>query len=199
METSQNRSSILKHIVPPLYRWMEDTIFQGICDKSEVVWKTCWGKHCEIGEHIGNLKFPRPNFPHHCNKRPFIRYLTHGTSVGAVFTTATQLCITFLPLYNILFSTLDVFAMTIHVASFSLKGSSSCNRDNNGACTEPIKHVYRSTLHCQLYPQLWDGNRPLVSKTKMNEWLSTHEIGKHVLAVSGGTILLGSFRGGENK
>ncbi len=100
METSQNRSSILKHIVPPLYRWMEDTIFQGICDKSEVVWKTCWGKHCEIGEHIGNLKFPRPSFPHHRNKRPFIRYLTHGTSVGAAFTTATQLCITFLPLYN---------------------------------------------------------------------------------------------------
>jgi hypothetical protein len=41
---------------------------------------------------------------------------------------------------------------------------------NNGACTEPIiKHVYRSTLlHCQLSPQLWDGNRLLVSKTEMN-------------------------------
>jgi len=21
-----------------------------------VVWRTCWGKHCETGEHIGNLK-----------------------------------------------------------------------------------------------------------------------------------------------
>jgi len=56
-----------------------------------------------------------------------IRYLTHGTSVGAGFTMATHLCITYLPLYNILFSTLDLFAMTIHVASFSLKGSSYCN------------------------------------------------------------------------
>ncbi len=33
----------------------------------------------------------------------------------------------------------------------------------------------------------------------MNEWLSAHGIGKHVPALSGGTILLGSFRGGENK
>ncbi len=37
-----------------LYRWKEDTIFQDIWDKSEVVWRTCWGKHCEIGKHIGN-------------------------------------------------------------------------------------------------------------------------------------------------
>jgi len=33
----------------------------------------------------------------------------------------------------------------------------------------------------------------------MNEWLSGHGIGKRVPAVSGGTILLGSSRGGENK
>jgi len=33
----------------------------------------------------------------------------------------------------------------------------------------------------------------------MNERLSAHEIGKHVPAASGGTIVLGSFRGGENK
>jgi hypothetical protein len=33
----------------------------------------------------------------------------------------------------------------------------------------------------------------------MNEWLSVHGIGKHVPAVSGGTPLLGSFRGAENK
>ncbi len=33
----------------------------------------------------------------------------------------------------------------------------------------------------------------------MNEWSSAHGIGKHVPAVSGGTILLGSFRGGENE
>jgi hypothetical protein len=54
-------------------------------------------------------------------------YLTHGTSVGAGFTSATHVSITYLPLYNTLFSTLDLFAMTIHVASFSLKGSSYCN------------------------------------------------------------------------
>jgi hypothetical protein len=33
----------------------------------------------------------------------------------------------------------------------------------------------------------------------MNEWLSAHGIGKDVPAISGGTILLGSFSGGENK
>jgi len=31
----------------------------------------------------------------------------------------------------------------------------------------------------------------------MNEWLSVRRIGKRVPAVSGGTILLGSSRGGE--
>ncbi len=38
-----------------------------------------------------------------------------------------SICITFLHLYSILFFTLDLFAMTIDVASFSLKGSSYCN------------------------------------------------------------------------
>ncbi len=129
------------------------------------------------------------------------------------------------PMYNIstslhiLFSSLDLFARIILIASFSLKGSSYCNHshpchqvkmtlpnmisaiplstdtgwnqqtgNNNGAWTEPIKHVYRSTLHCQLYPQLWDGHPPLVSKPEMNEWLSAHGIGKRVPAVSGGTL-----------
>jgi hypothetical protein len=32
---------------------------------------------------------------------------------------------------------------------------------------------------------------------EMNEWLSVHGIGKRVPAVSGGTIFLGSSRGGE--
>jgi hypothetical protein len=58
METPQNRrlyfelysSSLLVH----LYRLKEDTIFQGILwDKSEEVWKKCWGKYWEA---IGNLK-----------------------------------------------------------------------------------------------------------------------------------------------
>ncbi len=34
---------------------------------------------------------------------------------------------------------------------------------------------------------------------QMNEWLSVHGIGKRVPTVSGGTVLLGSSRGGENK
>jgi hypothetical protein len=33
---------------------------------------------------------------------------------------------------------------------------------------------------------------------QMNEWLSVHRIGKRAPAVSGGTILLGSSREGEN-
>jgi hypothetical protein len=33
----------------------------------------------------------------------------------------------------------------------------------------------------------------------MNKWLSAHGIGKRVPTVSGGTVLLGSSRGGENE
>ncbi len=33
----------------------------------------------------------------------------------------------------------------------------------------------------------------------MNEWLSAHGIRKRVPSVNGGTVLLGSSRGGENK
>jgi hypothetical protein len=33
----------------------------------------------------------------------------------------------------------------------------------------------------------------------MNEWLSVHGIGKRVRTISGGTVLLGSSRGGENR
>jgi hypothetical protein len=50
-----------------------------------------------------------------------------------------------------------------------------------------------------IYPQLLDGNQLLVSKVEMNEWLSAHRIGKRVPSVSGGIVLLGSSRGGENK
>jgi hypothetical protein len=39
----------------------------------------------------------------------------------------------------------------------------------------------------------------LCPKTKMNEWLNVHGIGKHAPAVSDATILLGSSKGGENK
>ncbi len=46
---------------------------------------------------------------------------------------------------------------------------------------------------------LSDENQLLVSKTEMNEWLSAHGIGKPVPTVSGGTVVLGSSRGGENK
>jgi len=64
METPQNRrlyfevysSSTLAH----LYKWKEDTIFQGIWDKSEMVWITRWGKTLwnwgTYWEPIGNLK-----------------------------------------------------------------------------------------------------------------------------------------------
>ncbi len=38
-----------------------------------------------------------------------------------------------------------------------------------------------------------------MSKIETNEWLSAHRIGKRVPTVSGGTVFLGSSRGGENK
>jgi hypothetical protein len=90
--------------------------------------------------------------------------------------------------------------LTLTLGEISKQETSGC-KTTIVTIMEPIKHVYRSTLHCQLYPQLWDGNTPLESKTEMNEWLSVHRIGKHehVPAVSGGTILVGNFRGGENK
>jgi len=38
-----------------LYRWKENNICQSIWDESELlIWRTCWGTHCELGEHIGN-------------------------------------------------------------------------------------------------------------------------------------------------
>ncbi len=78
---------------------------------------------------VQQLNFAHPSFPHHCSKRP-LPYTSYRTSVGAGFTTVTHVSITCLPLYNIRSSTLDLFAMTIHVASFSLKGSSSCNHSH---------------------------------------------------------------------
>jgi len=33
----------------------EDNICQSIWDKSEVLWRTCWGTHWELVEHIENL------------------------------------------------------------------------------------------------------------------------------------------------
>jgi hypothetical protein len=57
METPQNRRLYFELYSPSLlahlYRSKEDTIFQGIWDKSEEVWKKCWGKYWEP---IGNLK-----------------------------------------------------------------------------------------------------------------------------------------------
>jgi hypothetical protein len=54
----KTKGSILKYMIPPLWPTYigekEDTIFQGIWDKSEMVWRTCWGKRCKFGEHIGN-------------------------------------------------------------------------------------------------------------------------------------------------
>jgi len=32
-----------------LNRWKEDNIWQSIWDQSEVLWKTCWGTHWELG------------------------------------------------------------------------------------------------------------------------------------------------------
>jgi hypothetical protein len=51
-------ASTLKYRVPPLwpplYRWKEDNICQSIWDESEVLRRTCWGMHWELGEHIEN-------------------------------------------------------------------------------------------------------------------------------------------------
>jgi hypothetical protein len=51
--------SILRYRVPPLWPTYisekEDNICQSIWHKSEVLWRTCWGTHWELGEHIGDL------------------------------------------------------------------------------------------------------------------------------------------------
>ncbi len=56
---SNIEGSILKYRVPPLWPAYigekENTICQSIWDKSEVLRRTCWGTHWELGEHIGNL------------------------------------------------------------------------------------------------------------------------------------------------
>jgi hypothetical protein len=45
----------------------------------------------------------------------------------------------------------------------------------------------------------WEINYLCPRQTEMNEWLNGHRIGKRVPAVSGGTMLLGSSKAGENK
>jgi len=49
----------VKYRVPPLWPTYvggkEDNICQSIWDKSEVLWRTCWGTYWELGEHIENL------------------------------------------------------------------------------------------------------------------------------------------------
>ncbi len=43
-----------------LHRWKENNICQSVHDKNVhdknevLIWRTCWGTHCELGEHIGN-------------------------------------------------------------------------------------------------------------------------------------------------
>jgi hypothetical protein len=49
----------MKYKVPALWPTYvgekEDNICQNIWDKSEVLWRTCWGTHWELGEYIENL------------------------------------------------------------------------------------------------------------------------------------------------
>ncbi len=68
---------------------------------------------------VQQLNFPRPSFPHHCNKRPL--GTLHMVPCRCWAYHDRHLCITYLPLYNRLFSTLDLFAMMIHVASNTFK------------------------------------------------------------------------------
>ncbi len=59
MEASQNRTFCFEvwssFPLAHLYRWKEDNICQSIGSKSEVLWRTCWETHWELGERIENL------------------------------------------------------------------------------------------------------------------------------------------------
>jgi hypothetical protein len=59
MEASPNRTFYFEvwssFPLAYLYRWKDDNICQSIGDKSAVLWRTCWGTHWELGEHIENL------------------------------------------------------------------------------------------------------------------------------------------------
>ncbi len=56
MEKWENIAKIGEHIGNPLgtpREYSANTL--GSWDESEVlIWRTCWGTHCELREHIGN-------------------------------------------------------------------------------------------------------------------------------------------------
>ncbi len=61
----QNRKSYFKAYgsctLAQLYRWKEDNICQSIWDKSEVLWRTCWGTHWEPGKNEKKKILPPKN------------------------------------------------------------------------------------------------------------------------------------------
>jgi hypothetical protein len=85
---------ILKCRVPPplahLYRWKEDNICQGLWEQSELLSRTCWETHWELGQYSENLmgthwelnqgkmkkkSFSSPAHSHGCDE---YRYNGHG-------------------------------------------------------------------------------------------------------------------------
>jgi hypothetical protein len=55
----KTEGSILKCRVPPLWPnyigERRTTFAKSIWDKNDMLWRTCWGTHWELGEHIENL------------------------------------------------------------------------------------------------------------------------------------------------
>jgi hypothetical protein len=88
MEASQNwrfyfevQSTIL---LAQVYGWKEDNICQSIWDKSEVLWRTCWGTHWELikgnivrthwepGENEKKIPAPTPKLIRKKSKAPWV-------------------------------------------------------------------------------------------------------------------------------
>jgi hypothetical protein len=59
---------ILKYRVPPIWLTYIDEMSQSIWDKSEALWRTCWGTHWElkrniVGTHCEPGKMGKKSFP----------------------------------------------------------------------------------------------------------------------------------------
>ncbi len=75
MEPPQNRTIYFEEWssfpLAQLYRWNEDNICQSIWDKSEVLWRTCWGTYLEPWQNE-KKSFPFPQLKTKKSKAPWV-------------------------------------------------------------------------------------------------------------------------------
>jgi hypothetical protein len=65
-----------------LYNWKEDNFCQNIWDKSEVLSRTCWRTHWDLGEHIENLMWTHWELEKHIENLMWTHLELEGNIMG---------------------------------------------------------------------------------------------------------------------